>query len=132
MVPPGHADGEHVRTSDNFLPLYINNDQNSQVFFSQATFNQLLYLIKGRENSSYINDTFLGVPCTLDEMKGYILNLDTHPVSQTCKFKVYLQEDYSLDEKQAKAEISFQAGDIYAENVTMTIDLLFQDIDYLF
>lgn len=134
VVKSGESDTHHQSVSDNFLPLYMNTDQNSQVFLSQATFNQLLYLVKSRNDTSYLNDTYFGIPCTVAALKGYIVNLDAHPISKTCKFKVYLQEDYTLDRYDSlnATEISFQAGDIYAENTTMTIELLFQDVDYLF
>lgn len=41
-----------------------------------------------------------------------------------CKYKVYNQFD-----DEGGMDLSFQAGDVYVENNTLTIELVFPDID---
>jgi hypothetical protein len=42
ILPPGNLNVTEPCLCNNFLPLYMNNDQKSQIFFSEATLNQIL------------------------------------------------------------------------------------------
>jgi hypothetical protein len=74
-------------------------------------------------------DTLMGIKCNTNQLSDYIPSIDTLiGKNKPCKYLVKKQYDLY----NQKNQISFQAGDLYIENATISIDLLFQDIDLFY
>lgn len=66
-------------------------------------------------------DELLGVPCNTTSLENFFPNISSIlGVNKVCKFRVV---------PASTVTIAFQAGDVYVDPNTYTVDLLFPDID---